>query len=115
MKSRCDVANQNTRGAYRCTRKSGHEPPCAAVRVRGFFQGCLRDGARVHIWPIALGWSEKLASKWFGVHGWETQADLVPDELTSFGMMPGYRQTFGWTFHLGRLKIYFGPRDKKNR
>ncbi len=112
---RCDQANINTRGDYRCTRKNGHAGPCAAVRVKGLFQGCQRDGVRVLLWPIRLLWSDKLASTWFTVHGWECAPDRVQHRLTSFGMMPGYRKTMGWTFHLGRLKVCFGPGNKDKR
>lgn len=104
---RCDVANHATNGRYRCTRGK-HAGPCAAVPVKGFFQGMLRDGHRVVVWPISIKWSTKLASKWLGVHGWQIGSERVHDDLTSFGMMPGRRALYGWTFHLGRLKILFG-------
>lgn len=112
IQTRCDVANVNTRGAYRCTRKNGHTGPCAAVRVSGLFQGCLRDGVLVYFWPIRILWSDKAASAWFCVHGWECKSIEVPYRATGFGMVPGFRKTMGWTFHLGRLKVCFGPGDR---
>lgn len=115
VQERCDVANIETRGKYRCTRRAGHKGPCAALAVKGFFQGALRDGARVYLFPIRLLWGSKLSSNWFGVHGWECRPERVPYKLTSFGMMPGFRSTFGWTFHIGRLKVCFGPYETDPR
>lgn len=111
--TRCDVANRETNGHYRCTRRGPHKGPCAAVRVRGFFQGALRDGVRVMMWPISLRWSTKNAnSGWFKVHGWQVGAEHVDKSQTSFGMVPGRRALYGWTFHLGRLKVLFGRKDR---
>lgn len=115
VNERCDIINIETRGKKRCIRKGGHAGPCLPVEVRGLFQGALRDGVRVYMWPLRLLWSDKLASKWFGVHGWGCKPERVRYGLTSFGSMPGYRKTMGWTFHLGRLKICFGPGEKDHR
>jgi hypothetical protein len=67
-----------------------------------------RDHDRMHFWPIRLLWSDPTARKWFGVHGWQTGTE--PSDVTGFGCMPGYRRTLGWTYHLGRLKLCFGPK-----
>lgn len=74
----------------------------------GLFRSVKRDGGRLRMWPIRLRWAPRSASGWFMVHGWERAADVVSLARTSFGMMPGFRQTWGWTFHLGRLKVCFG-------
>ena len=67
-----------------------------------------KNGERFQNWPIRLKWGDKLSSNWFGRHGWQTGFEVVPVEQTSFGCMPGRRAVFGWTFHIGRLKVCFG-------
>jgi hypothetical protein len=48
-------------------------------------------------WPIRLKWSARPSSQWFSWHGWEIGRDRL------------WRTCYGWTFHLGRLKVMFGP------
>jgi hypothetical protein len=66
------------------------------------------DGSRWQLWPIRFGWGDRMSSCWFQVHGWEVGCELVPDELTTLGEVPGLRAVVGQTYHLGRLKILFG-------
>ncbi len=47
-------------------------------------------------WPIRLKWGAGMSSQWFDWHGWELGTDRL------------WRRVFGWTYHLGRLKIIFG-------
>jgi hypothetical protein len=56
---------------------------------------------RFALWPITvrLYLCDRFAWRsWFCWHGWETGAD-GPSRLV-----------YGWTFHVGPLKIYFGDR-----
>ncbi len=66
-----------------------------------------KDKSRRVNWPIRLRWSSNHKG-WFTTHGWQIGSERVPVEQTSFGCMPGYRAVFGWTFHLGPLKVCFG-------
>lgn len=52
-------------------------------------------------WPIRLKWGARPSSQWFSWHGWQLGSDRL------------WRRTFGWTFHLGRLKVMFGPDWRK--
>jgi hypothetical protein len=52
-------------------------------------------------WPIRLKWGAGMSSAWFSWHGWEIGTDRL------------WRRVFGWTFHLGRLKVIFGPDWRK--
>jgi hypothetical protein len=86
--------------------------------MSSLFKQAKRDGERIRYWPIRISWGPKLSSCWFTVHGWELPPDRVPEALSSKGSMPGYRRTFGWTFHLGRLKVKFGvmsDREQRRR
>jgi hypothetical protein len=47
-------------------------------------------------WPIRLKWGAPRSSAWFTSHGWQLGTDHL------------WRRVFGWTFHLGRLKVCFG-------
>lgn len=47
-------------------------------------------------WPIRLKWGAQMSSRWFDWHGWELGSDRL------------WRQVFGWTYHMGRLKVIFG-------
>lgn len=62
---------------------------------------------RYLFWPIKLKWAKPLRkdmrSLWFKKHGWQVGWD---------GMGMG---VFGWTLHLGRLKICFGSKDFKKK
>ena len=71
-----------------------------------------KNGSRLQFWPVRLKWG--VTTSWFSTHGWQTGSERVPVEKTSFGCMPGFRAVFGWTFHLGRLKVCFG-RDLEPR
>lgn len=55
-------------------------------------------------WPIRLKWGAGMSSRWFYWHGWELSGR---DRL--------WRRWLGWTFHLGRLKVIFGPRWQHRR
>jgi hypothetical protein len=83
--------------------------------MSSFFLQVEHEGGRVLLWPIRIMWGSPMSSKWFGVHGWEAKPDVVDVELTSLGMMPGYRQTWGWTYHIGRLKIVFGRSGRRRK
>ncbi|GIN22519.1 hypothetical protein J1TS3_36530 [Siminovitchia fordii] len=58
-------------------------------------------------WPIKIKWSKPISksirSKWFHKHGWQVGWD---------GFAMG---VFGWTYHLGRLKICFGNENFKKK
>lgn len=58
-------------------------------------------------WPINLAWRKPLLkgkwSPWFKTHGWQVGWDGI-------GM-----GVFGWTLHLGRLKIMFGSPNFKRK
>lgn len=61
---------------------------------------------RYLMWPIKLKWVKPLPnqnSKWFKKHGWQVGFD-------GFAM-----SVYGWTYHLGRLKICFGSKDFKKK
>ncbi len=66
-----------------------------------------KDCARYLMWPIRLKWAPG-SSAWFKTHGWQVGDEACQLEQTQRGFMPGFRGVFGWTFHLGRLKICFG-------
>lgn len=70
------------------------------------FKANARDRDRLLMWPIRLRWSDPRASNWFGAHGWQVGTERCA--VTSFHCIPGYRRVFGWTFHVGRLKVCFG-------
>lgn len=53
-------------------------------------------------WPMRLRWGQRRSSSWFNWHGWEVG-----------GLDRLWRRRFGWTFHLGRLKVMFGPDWRK--
>jgi hypothetical protein len=67
------------------------------------------EGDRCHLWPIRISWGPKASSVWFVTHGWQTGVERCAPHETSEACMPGYRRLFGQTFHLGRLKVKFGP------
>jgi hypothetical protein len=81
----------------------GHTHPHTAICVECNAQWSTRH--RYFRWPIALrvirpiypgaGWS------WFTWHGWEMRTD---DQGCKW---------FGWMYHLGPLKVIFGPRFPK--
>ena len=52
-------------------------------------------------WPIRIGlaWRWRAWRTWFTWHGWE----LPPRRAEPYVI------AFGWTFHLGPLKVKFGP------
>jgi hypothetical protein len=60
-------------------------------------------------WPIRFKWvSKKVTGKywkynWFNRHGWQVGWDDI-----AMGV-------FGWTYHLGRLKICFGNENFKKK
>lgn len=54
-------------------------------------------------WPIRFKWGAGMSSQWFSWHGWELGLDHL------------WRTTFGWTYHLGRLKVIFGPDSRTHR
>lgn len=60
------------------------------------------------MWPISLKWSAATTSRWFRQHGWQVGSERCSAADTSDGCMPGYRAVFGWTLHLGQLKVVFG-------
>lgn len=67
------------------------------------------DGHRYQRRPISIRWGhEQSKARWFTTHGWQTGAERVSVPLTGDGNVLGYRNVFGWTLHLGRLKICFG-------
>jgi hypothetical protein len=66
-------------------------------------------GDRFCLWPISLGW----ISGWtpfFTWHGWGIGHESCLVSETGNLSMPGYRDIYGQTLHLGPLKIMFGPR-----
>lgn len=67
-----------------------------------------KDGSRRLMRPIRLSWADPLSACWFKTHGWQVGCEACSLAETSFGCMPGWRRVYGWTFHLGRLKIKFG-------
>jgi hypothetical protein len=68
-----------------------------------------KDGNRWLLWPIRLRVAEHRSKAWFKTHGWQIGFEPVPESQTAFGCMPGWRGLYGQTFHLGRLKVLFGP------
>jgi hypothetical protein len=52
-------------------------------------------------WPVSLEFvlDKYTVLSWFTWHGWEIKADEVGQVV------------YGWTFHVGPLKVYFGERD----
>ena len=72
-----------------------------------------KDGSRFCLWPIRLGWQPGGCSTFFGRHGWQIGSERVPVTDTSSGCMPGSRDVFGQTFHIGALKIKLGPRSRE--
>ena len=73
-----------------------------------------KDKSRWMLWPVRIKWSAASANCWFTTHGWQTGTERVPVEKTCDGCIPGFRRVFGWTFHLGRVKVCFG-RDLPDR
>lgn len=55
-------------------------------------------------WPVRLKWGARRSGGWFSWHGWEMGGR---DRL--------WRRRFGWTYHLGRMKVIFGPDWRKGR
>lgn len=50
-------------------------------------------------WPIRLIWSPYVfTGDWFSRHGWELGSNSRGQHI------------YGWTLHLGRLKVCFGPK-----
>jgi hypothetical protein len=60
---------------------------------------------RFEMWPIHVEFaSDKYTWRsWFTWHGWEVGADGLG------------KLVYGWTFHLGPLKIMFGDREYGKR
>ena len=67
-----------------------------------------KDGSHRLMWPIRLTWAEQLSACWFKTHGWQVGSEKCSRAETGRGAMPGWRSVYGWTFHLGRLKVKFG-------
>lgn len=67
------------------------------------------DRSRLQFWPIRLAWGR--SSSWFATHGWQVGSELCGRHETSLGNAPGRRDVFGWTLHLGLLKVLFGVDD----
>lgn len=80
-----------------------HATDPVSVRQDGWYHcgACghsWRPGARFLWWPIRLRWTSPLygRSAWFRWHGWEVESTGIEQHL------------FGWTMHLGWLKVLFG-------
>lgn len=75
------------------------------------------NGDRWLWWPIRLRWvqpiSKSLRSKWFTTHGWQVGTERCAESQTGRRCMPGFRDVFGRTLHLGRLKVLFGRERSK--
>jgi hypothetical protein len=71
------------------------------------------DGGRYLLLPVHVKLSpRRFGLGWlFGRHGWQVGSEAVPFEKTSHGCMPGYRDVYGQTVHLGPIQIIFGPRE----
>lgn len=71
-----------------------------------------KDGDRWAWWPVSLRISWRFGNwrQWFKTHGWQIGSERVDPALTSRACMPGFRRVFGWTLHLGPLKVCFGRR-----
>lgn len=74
-----------------------------AQHVCGACQYVWPAEKRYFKWPIRLRWGARRSSAWFTWHGIEHG----PDRL--------WRVWYGWTFHLGRLKVLFGPDWRKRK
>jgi hypothetical protein len=74
-----------------------------------------KDRSRFCLWPIRFSWKRKSAGKFFDRHGWQVGSEPVALADTSWGCMPGYRDVFGQTFHIGAFKIMCGPIRQEER
>lgn len=55
-----------------------------------------RGYKRYLYWPIAIHWQRKASHKFINWHGWQLGYEKIQQRV------------FGWTLHIGALKICFG-------
>ena len=79
------------------------------LKLYQFFKHYYNNKYELELWPIRLKYAAGNSSEWFVAHGWSNGSHTVSDSSqTSYGAMPGWKLVYGWTFHLGRLKVIFG-------
>lgn len=55
---------------------------------------------RYMYWPVAIRWQRKASHKWINWHGWQIAYEGIEQKV------------FGWTLHLGALKVCFGSGNR---
>jgi hypothetical protein len=59
-------------------------------------------------WPIKLRWIKGGNHTFICTHWFAVGSERCSDDETSGRCCPGYREVFGWTLHIGNLKVIFG-------
>jgi hypothetical protein len=79
-----------------------------------FKVGVQQDTKEVwEFWPISFKWGNQIpCSTFFAWHGWQIGAENCHLHETSKSCISGFRDIYGQTIHIGKLKIIFGSLDR---
>lgn len=88
----------------------------ASLFAWGYFRTrkhAARDGARYRLAPVGIRWRKGGALHFLDWHGWQIGSERIDGRDDGAPLVPGepfpWRPVFGWTLHVGALKVCFGP------